>query len=54
VEDPIVHSEILHSGEGGNVERWPEPRNKSLFLRLLVSSSLLFFITYTCVVVYLA
>jgi len=25
MEDPIVYSEILHGGEGGDVERWLEP-----------------------------
>jgi len=28
VEDPIVDSEILHSGEDRDVNRWLEPRNK--------------------------
>jgi len=27
-----VHSEILHGGEGGDVERWLKPRNKSFCL----------------------
>ena len=30
VEDPLEDSEILHSGEGGDVERWLEPQNKFL------------------------
>jgi len=29
VEDPIVDWEILHGAEGGDVEQWLEPRNKS-------------------------
>ena len=28
MKDPLVDSEILHSGESGNVEQWLEPRNK--------------------------
>ena len=36
---PLVESsnrlEILHGGEGGDVERWLEPQNKSLCLRLI-------------------
>jgi len=28
VEVPLVDSEILHSGEGGNAEQWLEPWNK--------------------------
>ena len=28
VENPFVNSEILHGGEGWDVERWLEPRNK--------------------------
>jgi len=35
VEDPVVDSEILHGGEGGNVEWWLEPQNKSFCLWLL-------------------
>jgi len=35
VEDPVVVWEIPHSGEGGDVEQWLEPRNKSSCLRLL-------------------
>ena len=30
VEDPLEDSEILHSGEGKDVERWLEPGNKFL------------------------
>ena len=29
MEDPLDDSEILHSGEGGDVERWLEPQNNS-------------------------
>jgi len=28
VEDLLEDSEILHSGEGGDIEQWLEPRNK--------------------------
>ena len=41
---PLVKSssglEILHGGEGGNVERWLEPQNKSLCLQLIYLSIL--------------
>jgi len=43
-----VNSEILHSDEGGDVEWWLEPRNKSFYLRfsyclyLLVYHSFIF------------
>jgi len=30
VKDPLKDSEILHSGEGGDVERWLKPRNDTL------------------------
>jgi len=30
-----VDSEILHGGEGEDIEQWLEPRNKSSCLRLL-------------------
>ena len=33
-----MDSEILHGAEGGDVERWLEPRNKSFYLRLLYFS----------------
>ena len=29
MKDPLEDSEILHSGEGGDVEWWLEPRNNS-------------------------
>jgi len=35
MEDPIVDSEILHGGEGGDVVRWLETQNKSFCLWLL-------------------
>jgi len=30
VEDSLVDSEIIHSGEGGDIKWWLEPRNKFL------------------------
>jgi len=44
MEDPLVDSEILYSGEGGDVERWLEPQNKFfvfVITCLLISISLL-------------
>ena len=41
MKDPIVDSEILHGGEGRDVERWLESRNKFFVLAiacLLISS----------------
>ena len=35
VEDPLEDSEILHSGEGGDVERWLEPRNNSFVFAIV-------------------
>ena len=47
VEDPLEDSEILHSGEGGDVERWLEPRNKSLvFAIACILLSVAFYISY--------
>jgi len=45
MEDPIVDSEILHGGEGGDVERWLEPRNKFI---VIVIACLLIFISLYC------
>ena len=47
MEDPLEDSEILHSGEGGDVERWHEPGNKFfvfVFACVLLSIAFLFFI----------
>ena len=44
MEDVIVDSEIFHNGEGRDVERWVESRNKFfvfLITRLLISIFLL-------------
>jgi len=35
MKDPIADSEILHNGEGRDVERWLKPQNKSFCLQLL-------------------
>jgi len=43
VEDPLVDSEIFHSGEGGDVERWLKPRNK---FTVFAISCLLFSIAF--------
>ena len=40
VEDPLEDSEILHSGEGGYIERWLEPQNK--FFVFVIACVLLF------------
>jgi len=34
VEDPLVDSEILHSGEGGDIEQWLKPQNKSFLFAI--------------------
>ena len=55
MEDPIVDSEILHSGEGGDIVQWLEHQNKSflfaitllsLFHLLVYYSFILSIITY--------
>ena len=46
VEDPLEDSDILHSGEGGGVERGLEPRNKSVIACGLLSIA--FYISYLC------
>ena len=49
MEDPLEDSEILHSDEGGDVERWLEPRNKTfVFVFACVSLSIAFYILYLC------
>jgi len=47
VEDPIVNSEILHGGEGGDVERWLEPRNKFFMFAIVCLLTFIFFILLT-------
>ena len=53
MEDPLVDSEILHSGKGGDVERWLEPRNKLLvfvigFLIVFIALHFYLVIPLTC------
>ena len=49
MEDPLEDSEILHSGEGGDVERWLKPWNNSLvFVIVCVLLSITFYISYLC------
>ena len=54
MEDPLDDSEILHSGEGGDVERRLEPQNNSLVFVIARVLLLLLFTFHTCVVVHLA
>ena len=47
VKDPLENSEILHSSEGGDVERWFEPQNNSLvFAIACILLSIAFYILY--------
>jgi len=49
VEDLLEDSEILQSGEGGDVERRLEPRNKCfLFMFACVLLSITFYFSYLC------
>jgi len=49
MEDPLEDSEILYSGEGGDVERWLEPQNNSLvFTIACILLSITFYISYLC------
>jgi len=49
VEDPLEDSEIFHSSEGGDVERWLEPRNNSfVFAITCVLLSIAFYFSYLC------
>ena len=45
MKDPLVDSEIFHSGEGGDVEQWLKPRNKS-FLFAIVLLPLFYLLVY--------
>jgi len=47
MEDPLVDSKILHSGESGDVERWLEPRNK-FFLFVIAYVLLSIAYSYLC------
>ena len=47
--NPLEDSEILHSGEGGDVERWLEPWNNSfVFVIACVFLSIAFHFSYLC------
>ena len=49
MEDSIMDSEILYGGEGGDVERWLEPRNKSfVFAFACALLSIAFYFSYLC------
>ena len=49
MEDPLENSEIFHSGEGGDVERWLEPQNNSFVLVIdCVLLSIAFHYSYLC------
>ena len=49
MEDPLEDSEILNSGEGGDVEWWLEPRNNSFVLAIAcVLLSIAFDYSYLC------
>ena len=49
MEDPLVDSEILHSGEGENVERWLKSQNKFfVFVIACVFLSVAYHYSYLC------
>jgi len=49
VEDPLEGSEILHSGEGEDVELWLEPQNNSfVFAIICILLSIAFHYSYLC------
>ena len=49
MKDPLEDSEILHSGEGGDVEQWLEPWNNSfVFAIACVLLSIAFHYSYLC------
>ena len=49
MEGPLEDSEILHSGEGGDIEQWLEPRNNSfVFAIACVLLSIAFYFSYLC------
>ena len=55
MKDSLEDNEILHSGEGGDVERWLEPRNKFfVFVIACVLLSIVFHFFYACVIINLA
>ena len=49
MEDPLEDSEIFHSGEGGDVERWLLTRNSSfVFVIACVLLYIAFHFSYLC------
>ena len=48
---PIVDSEILYGGEGGDVEQWLEPRNKSFLFAITLLSLFLLLVYYSFILV---
>jgi len=49
MENPLKANEILHSGEGRDVERWLESRNNSfVFAIACVLLSIVFYFSYLC------
>jgi len=53
MENPLKANEILHSGEGRDVERWLESRNNSFVFAIACVLLSIFFTFHTCVVVHL-
>ena len=49
MENHLGDNEILHSGEGSDVEQWLEPRNNSfVFVIPCVLLSIAFYFSYLC------
>ena len=51
MEYPLVDGEILHNGEGGDVEQWLEPQNKLLVFAIGFLFTLYCFAFLTCVII---
>ena len=47
MKNSLVNSEILHSGEGGDVEQWLKPQNKSFFFAIALLSLLYLLYLYS-------
>ena len=54
MKDPLEDSEILHCGEGGDVEWWLEPQNNSFVFAFVCVLLSIAFTFHTCVVVHLS
>ena len=49
MEDSLEDSEVIHSGEGGDIEQWLEPRtNFFVFAIAYVLLSIAFYFSYLC------